>query len=401
VGDDDEAVELGTPTRGWRRTVLPSALVLAAAVAVLSTVSLLVLDRISESSRTVATSSRVLASYQVLQRAIATEAFAEAGYRRAPTDAARDRLLASFSVVDDAARAVASSGRGSDRAAALYLLVLNTRYADQVRDAVARPGAAPATTGDDFVAGPALDAMQRLVDAAIRRTSEESSAALAEQERLTDHLRWLTPVVLSGVVAALGLSWVLVLRQHRRATARAERSEHLALHDALTGASNRRAFERALAHELGKGAPDATLFLLDLDGFKAINDTYGHDVGDEVLRVVARRLRAVLRPSDVVARLGGDEFGLLVRPRDPSGTTRERVRSAVTAPLHCSGTVLHPGVSVGSSCLRAGAVSDDVLHEADQALYHDKRARSGHVPRSRRAADQPLNRDKAGAETQA
>jgi diguanylate cyclase (GGDEF)-like protein len=358
-----------------RRAVVPATLVLLVAVVVLSALSLLALDRISKSNRTVATSSRVLASYQALQRAIAAEAFAEAGYRRAPTVAARARLLSSFAEVDRATKAVAASGIGTDRAAAIYLQSLNTRYTAQVSEAVDRGQAGPTTSTDDRVAGPALDAMQSLVDVAIRRTSAESADAVHQQAHLTAHLRWLVPTVLTGVVAALALAWALVLRQHRKATALAARSEHLALHDALTGANNRRAFERALASELRLEPPDATVCLLDLDGFKGINDTHGHDVGDEVLRVVARRLQAAVRPADMVARLGGDEFALLLHNAGDREAVVTRIRDAVIAPLHVGTLRLHPGVSVGTAELWAGATEQEVLRQADRQLYERKRAR--------------------------
>lgn len=366
---------------GSRRAVVPATLVLVATVVVLSGLSVLALDRISESNRTVATSSRVLASYQSLQRAIANEAFAEASYRRAPTAAARERLLSSFAVVQSASRAVASSGSGSDRAAAIYLEVLNNRYAAQVRDAIAE-GAPATTTRDDRVAGPALDAMQRLVDAAIRRTSAESAAALEQEQELTAQLRWLVPVVLTGVVAGLALAWGLVLRQHRKTTALAERSQHLALHDALTGVSNRRGFERALAAELRRVPPEGTVCLLDLDRFKEINDTHGHDVGDEVLRVVAGRLQGAVRTSDVVARLGGDEFALLVHDAEDSEAVISRLRTSVMAPLHVGDVLLHPGVSVGTARLWEGATEAEVLRQADRQLYERKRARQRGGPRS-------------------
>lgn len=357
-----------------RRAVVPATVVLVATVVVLSGLSLYALDRISESNRTVATSSRVLASYQSLQRAIANEAFAEAGYRRAPTTAARERLLGSFALVQSASRAVSASGSGSDRAAAIYLEVLNNRYASQVRDAI-KDGAVSPPSRDDRVAGPALDAMQRLVDAAIRRTSAESAAAVQQEQRLTARLRWLVPVVLTGVVAGLALAWGLVLRQHRRTAVLAERSQHLALHDALTGVTNRRGFEGALAEQLGRVPPEGTVCLLDLDRFKAINDTHGHEVGDEVLKVVAKRLQAAVRADDVVARLGGDEFALLVHDSDDDETVVSRLRTAVMAPVHVGDVLLHPGVSVGVARLVEGSTAAQVLREADRQLYEHKRAR--------------------------
>jgi diguanylate cyclase (GGDEF)-like protein len=365
----------GDRPRAGRSTVVAATLVLAATVVVLSGLAFVELGRMADSARTVERSARLQASYETLQRAIANEAFAEAGYRRAPTAAARQRLLGSFDAVEQAGRTVARAGSTSDRAAVLYLQALNTRYTAQVRDAIAEGAEPPSTEKSDLVAGPALDAMQHLVDAALRRTGEASAAAVSEQRHLIGLLRWLVPVVLTGVVAALVLAWSLLLRQHRRATAEAERSEHLALHDALTGAANRRGFERALDAALADRPLTATVCLFDLDEFKEINDTYGHDVGDQVLQVVARRLRAAVRPGDVVARLGGDEFAAVVHGSEGREQLVQRLRRAVLAPLHVGELLLHPGVSAGAADLWEGATQAEVLREADRQLYERKRAR--------------------------
>jgi diguanylate cyclase (GGDEF)-like protein len=128
--------------------------------------------------------------------------------------------------------------------------------------------------------------------------------------------------------------------------------------------------------------PDGTVCLLDLDRFKEINDTYGHDVGDEVLRVVAGRLQGAVRTSDVVARLGGDEFALLVHDTEGSEAVISRLRTSVMAPLHVGDVLLHPGVSVGTAQLWEGATEAEVLRQADRQLYERKRARQRGGPRS-------------------
>jgi diguanylate cyclase (GGDEF)-like protein/PAS domain S-box-containing protein len=154
--------------------------------------------------------------------------------------------------------------------------------------------------------------------------------------------------------------------------------QHLADHDPLTGLLNRRSFEQALERELLLGRRQdtpAALLLLDLDGFKAVNDTLGHAAGDEVLRQVAARLRRRLRRSDLIGRLGGDEFAMLL-PNTPAGDA-EAVADAIRADI--GGIVvgdLHGcRASVGIASLDRGAGTDDVLAAADRAMYAAKRAR--------------------------
>ncbi len=157
---------------------------------------------------------------------------------------------------------------------------------------------------------------------------------------------------------------------------------HQSLHDPLTGLPNRvlvidRA-ERMLLRARRLGAPVAALYI-DIDGFKRVNDSLGHRAGDEVLRVVAARLRSVVRDSDTVGRLGGDEFVLLL-DGPAAATTPEsvaqRVCEILRAPLEVepgSGRALTVSASVGIARRGAGT-ADDLLREADLALYAAKRA---------------------------
>ncbi|MHB1300079.1 MAG: GGDEF domain-containing protein [Burkholderiales bacterium] len=150
----------------------------------------------------------------------------------------------------------------------------------------------------------------------------------------------------------------------------------LALTDHLTGLSNRAEFDRALARAV---QTDSTFFLLlmDLDGFKAINDRFGHAAGDEVLCEVAGRLRGQFRAEDVLSRLGGDEFGAVVSSGKSAKMLVRRITEAVCAPIALSsGDTLCVGISVGiASCTRAVDSPISLLAQADQALYRRKRER--------------------------
>lgn len=152
----------------------------------------------------------------------------------------------------------------------------------------------------------------------------------------------------------------------------------LARIDALTGLANRREALRLIEQESERSADGAGPFsvaLLDVDHFKAINDKHGHDVGDEVLKEIAFRLRSALRSHDSVARWGGEEFLILLSKTDRDGAVvaAEKARQAVAAePIAAGAAMLNVTVTAGVAvCPPAGAI-DAVLKEADRALYCGK-----------------------------
>lgn len=143
--------------------------------------------------------------------------------------------------------------------------------------------------------------------------------------------------------------------------------------DALTGLANRRFFAQALEKALGR---DAWLLVMDLDGFKRINDTHGHEAGDAALRAVATALRGCARDTDVVARLGGDEFAVLLpHPKQAAG---EHVGARVLAEVHAIADAdprfAGMGVSLGLARLDQAHSVDEALSIADRACYAAKRA---------------------------
>ncbi|WP_203727563.1 GGDEF domain-containing protein [Paractinoplanes durhamensis] len=152
---------------------------------------------------------------------------------------------------------------------------------------------------------------------------------------------------------------------------------HQATHDPLTGLGNRTALaERATALFDGETTRHVGVLMLDLDGFKPINDTHGHSAGDKVLRAVADRLRAQLRLDDLAVRLGGDEFVILladVRDQAHAAEIGERILRSLRAPLDLGPAAVPVLASAG---LAVGATSDtsfeDLLHRADASLYTAK-----------------------------
>jgi len=157
------------------------------------------------------------------------------------------------------------------------------------------------------------------------------------------------------------------------------RIQYLATHDALTELPNRVMFTELLHHAID-GARRynrsfAVLFI-DLDRFKVINDTLGHQAGDELLRVVAQRLKTALRASDVVARMGGDEFVVLAQEIGDAGqasAVARKILSAVLAPLEISGRECRVTTSIGISLFPGDATDErSLMKNADIAMYHAK-----------------------------
>jgi diguanylate cyclase (GGDEF)-like protein/PAS domain S-box-containing protein len=150
---------------------------------------------------------------------------------------------------------------------------------------------------------------------------------------------------------------------------------HQAHHDSLTGLANRLTLHERLREQLASGR-SAALLVIDLDHFKAVNDSMGHSTGDALLKVVAVRLSACVRPTDVVARLGGDEFAMLVTSAcgpDEALHLAQRVVAALQEPCEASGRLLRVGASVGVALLpEHGHSADQLFGHADMALYEAK-----------------------------
>jgi diguanylate cyclase len=178
----------------------------------------------------------------------------------------------------------------------------------------------------------------------------------------------------------LGVTALLIYQSTQQALKRA----HEANHDSLTGLLNRRMFDSYLSGfmESHKGdEPSGAVLLLDLDGFKEINDRLGHQTGDRVLQGVADQLTQSSPDSAVIARLGGDEFAVLIPTVGSEVATMalvEQLRTKLTQPIVVDGFPLTVGVSIGLAMAPAhGRTSEDLLSAADVAMYRAKRYRTG------------------------
>ncbi len=201
---------------------------------------------------------------------------------------------------------------------------------------------------------------------------------------VADAIRTVTFVVAGGLLVL----WLLLFRTVRNASRRLQSSAlenaRLALLDSLTGLPNRRMLADRLARAILESDETGSivgLALLDVDRFKDINDSLGHDRGDELLEQVAARLRGALREDDVVARLGGDEFAILlpdVRSVADADAAARRVRQLFVPPFMLGDLALHVDTSIGVACLPDHANdASSLMRMADVAMYTAKTHRLG------------------------
>ena len=268
----------------------------------------------------------------------------------------------------------------------LALADLNGSYVRVNRTYAALLGRAP----EDLVGVPLSDVLGDALAVDLAALADGRREAVQSEQAYT-HTDGTTAWVLHGVAAVVGSdgrpAWFAVsaqdITERRRAEeelrAATEALTEQAVRDPLTGLANRTLFDErlraALSRDARSGGSTGVLFL-DLDGFKDVNDRHGHAVGDGVLKGVADRLTAGVRPSDTVARLGGDEFVVLVEGATPAGMSAliARLRAAVQAPLTVRGRTLDVGVSVGMALADEGSADPtSLVAEADRRMYDAKR----------------------------
>lgn len=225
---------------------------------------------------------------------------------------------------------------------------------------------------------------------------EKLQATLAAETSRRKQLELEVSVVRSALERArVDLAGTKAGEQHAR---------HLALHDSLTSLPNRRYFQERLAQvlaEVSAQPPALAVMYIDLDDFKPVNDLYGHDAGDELLRIVAARLARAVRSEDMMSRLGGDEFACLPAAfRDLEQLTQlaAKLYETVSAPIKLGPLTLTVRPSIGIATWPAdGRTAGALLRSADAAMYRAKRQQTGYSFCERRVGMQPIGRSATSA----
>lgn len=218
-------------------------------------------------------------------------------------------------------------------------------------------------------------------------------------------------VTISAVRNAAGVveNYAAIMNDITALKAQEEALQRFAHQDGLTGLPNRRALDEALTQALSRYQHEPihlAVIFIDLDGFKAVNDRYGHALGDQLLHVLAQRMRARLRADDLLARLGGDEFiAMLIRTDQPADFERaaERLLQAVAEPVDLDGITVCVSASLGVAVLAAETPTttswqaSDLLRTADAAMYEAKQSGKNRIrfraPRAAAPVDTPRNDD--------
>ena len=213
---------------------------------------------------------------------------------------------------------------------------------------------------------------------------EEGSQTAELRLRHADGSWHLCEVLLTNLLSEPGIEGiVLTCRNIEERKAFEEQLAHQAFHDALTGLPNRALFMERLGHAQARACRSLSsvgIIFLDLDNFKVVNDSLGHEAGDRLLTTVAERLTACVRPGDTVARLGGDEFTVLLEDMDeardgeqPLLALADRIVQALNSPVLVSGREVFTTGSVGiAAAFGDERTPDDLLRDADTAMYQAK-----------------------------
>lgn len=199
---------------------------------------------------------------------------------------------------------------------------------------------------------------------------------------------WMAPLIILFALAVLSIALIISMLDFRMEARtavlasslhRAHQELHfLALHDSLTKLPNRTLLEDRLNQEIANAKRSQrpfSLLFLDLDGFKQVNDAFGHQTGDRLLTEVAQRIQATVRASDTVARMGGDEFVLIADAQEPAdaASLADKLIHAIRQPFSIAGQVCEVTVSIGIALYGSNGTSwQELLKNADAAMYHAK-----------------------------
>jgi len=373
-------VKRGPISRSWNRWAMTGASIgLVGLIGVVTVGSLVTSNAAAASSLAVRTAD----AYEHAASAIAAEESLERKYRLQPGPAPKAAHAAAEASLKQAMLQVAALGDSADRNLAKVVLREHEAYvaaSAQLFLSVDRHDPVAVTNSIDArTVDPVFGLMEGQVYAAAARHESSTLSATASVREIS---RLVLLVDLATLLAAIGVvvgGAVVVTRYQRDLHSESEHNRYQALHDPLTDLPNRTLFQDrtgvALRTAARSGATVAVL-LLDLNRFKEVNDTLGHQYGDLLLLQVANRLRVSLRDADSVARLGGDEFAILlpISGWDEALAATQRVGAALRDPFSMYDIALDVDASIGIALAEPGDDVETILRHADVAMYEAKAA---------------------------
>lgn len=348
------------------RVPLLASSVLAASLIVISTGSVAGLLAARESQEEVRQATTRAIAYREVQNSASMLTLAEISLRREDSAPNRAAVRHHLRHLLETTGQLEADHQIQDPQGVQQILHSVRRYEALARQPAGGGGGDPVTTDQ------ALAEVLRAASDGAMQARRQNIARFREQDLLLTRLTWLVAAGTVTTVAALSLSWRAMLRRHGELVHLARHNYARANRDPLTGLANRGPLQAALAEACLGDRPFAVL-VLDLDKFKAVNDTRGHAAGDALLQDVADELRNSIRNGDLLARTGGDEFAVLLQEPVSPGQVAERLRAGVArvaAAHECPVTL-----SVGICQVRPGSglTPGQVVTRADAALYQAKR----------------------------
>jgi diguanylate cyclase (GGDEF)-like protein len=331
-------------------------------------------------------SATLSAAYNRAHAAVAAEESLERKYRLEPGADVRRRHRAAGDALQRALSEVYQHGTGDDRALVDSLRAQHDGYVvaiDRLFTAIDAGDEAAVLRIDNDETDPAFDRISKLVEAATDEHARAATDALRRLRRVEGIVFGTTIGGFAVGLALLAAFAVVAIGYQRQLLREAAQSRHRALHDTLTGLPNRALLNERLTRALAgrPGEEPLAVLILDLDRFKEVNDTLGHQYGDELLRQVAQRACDTFRKSDTVARLSGDEFAVLLP--DTNGPDALALAERLIAEIHRSFAIDNVTVDVEASVGLAVATDTDtsetLLRCADIAMYAAKDAKTGAV----------------------
>jgi diguanylate cyclase (GGDEF)-like protein len=369
--------------RGIRRAAMAG---LAVGLAALATLTIAGTLSTQQATAQVRDSNRVSSAWESVFVELSKEDEALHKYLATGTDLDRYALQAAAGSPRDQLDWLTANGGGDEAFQVTQIKHHYERYENTLRAVISAGQHGRQSEIDANVQPAALEfaALRRMSVANVERQRRELSAYLAKVDFRNRTLQSVAVAVFVVDLATFAVCTAILIGYQRRIQRQAESSRHQAMHDALTGLANRVLFRDRAEQALNLAArtrQPVGIVALDLNGFKQVNDTLGHQSGDLLLKHVGARLSECVRDTDTIARLGGDEFAIVLpnvtSAADASEVAR-RVLESIRQPLLLDGRPAEVGASIGVAVFpEHGEDLETLLHQADAAMYTAKRGRLG------------------------